>query len=71
MNANNIWVMFAMFLFCVTKLTALICATIIIVRGEIWIGSALFILAVLFRITWTFIPNVEKQSVRDQMKGSK
>ena len=66
MNANNIWVMFAMFL-----LTALICATIIIVRGEIWIGSALFILAVLFRITWTFIPNVEKQSVRDQMKGSK
>lgn len=68
-DRHNFWVMFAMFLFGITKVTALICATIISLRGNIWIGAALFIGALIFRITWTYIPNVEKQSVRDEMNS--
>ena len=68
-DKHNFWVMFAMFLFCITKVVALVCATIIALRGNIWIGAALFIGAIVFRITWTFMPDVEKQSVRESLKG--
>ena len=69
-DKHNAWVMFAMFLFFITKVTALICATIIALHGNIWIGAALFIGAIVFRITWTYVPDVEKQKVRDDMKAA-
>ena len=68
MDKSNSWVMFAMFLFGVTKIVALICS-VFIARENIWIGAVLFVVAIFFRITWTFIPDVEKQSVRDSLKG--
>jgi len=70
-NKNNAWVMFAMFLFFITKVTALVCATIISIKGNIWIGAALFVGAIVFRITWTFVPNVEDKKVRDEMDAAK
>lgn len=54
---NNTWIMFAMMMFTVAKVAALICATIVAVKVNLWVGSALFIAAILFRITWTYIPN--------------
>ena len=59
-DRQNFWLMFAMLMFAITKITALICAVIIAIRGNIWIGSALFVGALIVRITWTFIPDVEK-----------
>ena len=69
-NKHNAWVIFAMFLFFITKMTALICATIIAIQGNIWIGTLLFLAAIVFRITWTYIPDVEKQEVRDDLKAA-
>lgn len=69
-NKHNAWVMFAMFLFFITKMTALICATIIAIQGNIWIGTLLFLAAIVFRITWTYIPDVEKQKVRDDITAA-
>jgi len=68
---QNAWVIFAMFLFFITKVTALVCATIISIKGNIWIGAALFVGAIVFRITWTFVPNVEDKKVRDEMDAAK
>ncbi len=70
-DKHNFWVMFAMFMFGITKLTALICATIIAIHGNLWVGAALFAGALVIRITWTYIPDVEKQSVRDQIKKAR
>jgi len=53
---KNQWVMVAMLLFTVAKVTALICATIIAIQVNMWIGAVLFLAAILFRITWTYVP---------------
>lgn len=67
-DRKNFWVMFCMFLFFVTKVTAIVCGTIIALKGNIWIGSALFVCALVFRITWTYIPDpkVERDTVHFQ-----
>lgn len=58
-SGRNVWVFAAMGFFFVTKVTALLCATYIAVKGNIWMGAALFIAAILFRITWTYVPSQE------------
>ncbi len=68
---HNFWIMFAMFMFGITKIVALICAAVIAIRGNIWIGAALFIGALVFRITWTYVPDVENKKVRDEMEKAK
>lgn len=59
-NKDNFWLMVSILFFAVTKIVALICAAVIAIRGNIWIGAGLFICAILFRITWTFTPTLKQ-----------
>ena len=57
---DNFWVMVCIMFFGVTKIVALICAAVIAVKANIWIGAILFLVAIVFRITWTFTPTVDE-----------
>jgi len=57
-NKDNIWLMVSILFFAVTKIVALICAAVIAVQANIWIGAGLFVAAIVFRITWTFTPTI-------------
>lgn len=59
-NKDNAWVMISILFFAVTKIVALICAAVIAIQGNMWIGAGLFVAAIVFRITWTFTPTMKE-----------
>ncbi len=66
-NKENVWLLVCILFFAVTKIVALICAALIALQGNLWVGSALFIGAIVFRITWTFAPTLtEMERMKDQ-----
>jgi hypothetical protein len=66
-DRRNFWIIISMVLFTCAKIAALICATTIAIKGNIWIGAALFIAAIIFRITWTYLPS--KKEIEETKGG--
>jgi len=72
-NETNVWILVSILFFAVTKIVALICAALIALQGNLWVGSALFVGAIVFRITWTFTPTVKEMQKQkdDEIKALK
>lgn len=62
-DKTNVWLLVSILFFAVTKIVALICAAVIALQGNLWVGSALFIGAIVFRITWTFTPTMDEMAI--------
>jgi len=65
---SRVWVMVAMTLFTISKIAALYFAVYIAVNKSLWVGVGLFVVSLVYRITWSYLS--EKQKGGEGTRGA-